>query len=142
MKALKIFLAALVMTFVASASNAQGWIEEEDLQIFGNTRTISSTKDVVKFSKNAAKVSTQEINITNTLSSDLEIVGFEAPAGVTVLPKSKTIAPNSTTTLTVSLNSDIAGDSVENEAIVVKTKPTGGSTAGKVSEKSFKIRFE
>lgn len=141
MKVVKLFLAALLMTFIASASNAQGWIEEEDLQIFGNTRAITANNDVVKFAK-TNKVATQEINITNTLSVELEIVGFVTPAGVTVLPKSKTIAPNSSSTLTVSLYPDIAGDAVENESLVVKTKPISGANAGKIGEKSFKIRFE
>ena len=49
MKVFKLFLAALVMTFIATASNAQGWIEEEDLQIFGNTRALTANNDVVKF---------------------------------------------------------------------------------------------
>lgn len=141
MKVFKLFLAALVMTFIATASNAQGWIEEEDLQIFGNTRALTANNDVVKFAK-TTKVTTQEITITNTLAVELEIVGFVSPAGVTVLPKSKTISPNSSSTLTVSLYPEIAGDSVENEVIVVKTKPTSGANSGKVGEKSFKIRFE
>ena len=119
MKVVKLFVAALLMTFIANVSNAQGWIEEEDLQIFGNTRAITANQDVVKFAK-TNKVTTQEINITNTLSVELEIVGFVTPAGVTVLPKSKTIAPNSTSTLTVSLYPEIASDSVENETLVVK----------------------
>ena len=129
------------MTFIATASNAQGWIEEEDLQIFGNTRALTANNDVVKFAK-TTKVTTQEITITNTLAVELEIVGFVSPAGVTVLPKSKTISPNSTSTLTVSLYPEIAGDNVENEVIVVKTKPTSGANSGKVGEKSFKIRIE
>ncbi len=141
MKALKLFLAALVMTFIANVSNAQGWIEEEDLQIFGNTRALSANNEVVKFSKSATKVTAQEISITNTLASELEIVGFETPAGITVMPKSKTIKANSTTTLTVALYPEVAGDG-ENEVIVVKTKATSGTSAGKVNAKSFKIRLE
>ncbi|MBP5503278.1 MAG: hypothetical protein IKR94_01820 [Bacteroidales bacterium] len=141
MKALKLILAALVMTFIANISNAQGWIEEEDLQIFGNTRALSAKSDMVKFNKSTANVSTQTIEINNTQAEALEIVGFEAPAGITVLPKTKTIAGNSSSAITVTYYPEIAGD-VENETIVIKTKPTNGNNAGKVSEKSFKIRFE
>ena len=141
MKKFKILFAALVMTFVASTVSAQGWIEEEDLQIFGNTRALSSKSDVVKFAKTTAKTTTQEITINNTQSDALEIVGFEAPAGVTILPKSKTIEGNSTSTLTVTLYPEIAGESVENEVIVVKTKSLNNAAA-KVGEKTFKIRFE
>ena len=141
MKKFKILLAALVMTFVASTVSAQGWIEEEDLQIFGNTRALSSKSDVVKFAKTTAKSTTQEITINNTQADALEIVGFEAPAGVTILPKSKKIEGNSSSTLTVTLYPEIAGESVENEVIIVKTK-TLNNAAAKVGEKTFKIRFE
>ncbi|MBO4243585.1 MAG: hypothetical protein J5882_00820 [Bacteroidales bacterium] len=141
MKALKLILAALVMTFIANVSNAQGWIEEEDLQIFGNTRALSAKSEVVKFNKATSNVSTQTIEINNTQAEALEIVGFEAPAGITVLPKAKTISGKTSSTITVTLYPEIAGE-VENESIVIKTKILGGTNAGKVSEKTFKIRFE
>lgn len=141
MKNFKTLFVALVITLIAGQSFGQGWIEEEDLQVFGNTRALSAKSEFVKFSKAATTATKQELKINNTTSSRLEIVGFEVPAGVTVMPKSRIIEGNSESTITVTLFPEIAGSSVEYQVIKIKTKEMD-SDSDKVNEKVFKIRLE
>lgn len=105
------------LALIVFAGTAFSQAEEEEAQLFGNSRSFVK---MVKFGKLDKETVSQNIVLKNIKQEDMIILGFELPAGVSAMPDVRVVKPGESATVVVTVYPQIYSCD-KNSEIKIKT---------------------
>lgn len=137
MKKIKIVLFVLMFSLTSNLSFAQDLECAEEPMSFGVTREIYQSID---FGKIVNESVTKEISIFNNTNKDMEIFGFEVPAGISAMSKIQIVKPKQSGIVVFTYYPDIVSKNPATKEVVVKTRVVDENDQIIVKDKKYKIK--